>query len=112
MKNKNTVVAIIILGILILISKCIYRSNKNALKENGIIGIAIITGDKFIKGSNIKYTLNTEEYLETTELGASEIRTLLNKKIPIIYLKDEPKVNDLLLYKKDLNFIIYHIQTV
>jgi hypothetical protein len=77
--------------------------NRNNLKIKGVISNAIIIGDKFIKGSMLKYSFNNVEYLDRTGLGSSKIKKLVGKQFPIIYLKEDESVNDILIFKSDFD---------
>jgi hypothetical protein len=98
--NKNTIVITVFI-LVVLYSWYSASLHREKLKKEGIIGSGKILGDKFIKGSRIKYYFHEKEYLETTHFGSSKIGKIVNRTFPVIYLKDDEKVNHILIFKKD-----------
>jgi hypothetical protein len=85
-----------------IISNC---SRDNTLKKNGICTNAIITNFYNIAksgyGVEYEFYVNGKKYKESTRLQISNPQNLIGKKVPVIYDKNYPDVNELLWYSSD-----------
>ena len=103
MISRNYILKIIGIFAFFMLLRWMSIKQHNELKIKGVISNATIIGDSFMKGSHIKYYFNDERYSTPTGLGSSKIQKLVGKQFPIIYLKENEKRNDILIFKSDFD---------
>ncbi len=101
------------MGYLFIIGFLIYlyfnaKQDQVLLRSKGKIGVALITGYKYIKGLNIIYTFHKKEYVTSTGIGSSKAKKLINRKFPILYIEGKEEINKILIFKQD--FELYEFQ--
>ena len=98
---KNLIFLIILIGIIVLLLNH-SKERKNDLETKGIWGVGVIKGTRLIRNIRIVYIFNNKEYItSSTILNDSDISSLENKQLPVLYLKEDKDSNELLFLKKD-----------
>ena len=98
---KNLFFLIILIGIIVLLLNH-SKERKNDLETKGIWGVGVIKGTRLIRNIRIVYIFNNKEYItSSTILNDSDISSLENKQLPVLYLKEDKDSNELLFLKKD-----------
>jgi hypothetical protein len=97
---KNIIKLAFVICIIVTI---IYYSSqrRDNLRTNGIWGKGRIIGTKIVKGTYFVYLFNGKIYNRTCPFTDIEIKLLLNRTLPVLYIKDDENINSLFIRKGD-----------
>lgn len=106
-KNKQKILALLILLVLIVFGVFKNTQRNNILKKNGVETNCIITGYNFVYKStyNLSYefTVNSQDYVGNESVSAFEcdsgIKGCVGESFKVIYDKNNPKLSEIDLGK-------------